>query len=445
MADQHAIILGSGQPSGRRWLGLTVLQRLMATLERSGVSCLTLTGAHGHKNSPMASPGGQRSGEHQPTVGLSDAMPLHRSDAVDDIGAIHQALREAPRGLLVTPDDVVIHPRLAERIFEVAGDRQSSLVIARHRRPLLYLRHEDHPHLPQCDSVSELATALLAAGVAQSWQDPDLPVSAIDTPVQRRKMQRSLLSLNWRPHDGIVARWLNKHLSTRLSARLANTSVTPNQITTAAFLIGLLGVFAAAQGSLWTFFLGALLMQFQSIVDGCDGELARLKYQSSDFGAWYDTAVDDILGVLWVGAVGIGAYRLTGHGVYQIVGLLAASLYFISTATVYLALLRGGAKSHAEFVWWFEEDSNPEAELPNPRRALSWGKYLIRRDFYILLYLVLAGVGLLSHSSAWFEAAAVISIIGALAWFVVMIIQVNKRGLRIVGRSRPPSNHAAAH
>jgi CDP-L-myo-inositol myo-inositolphosphotransferase len=42
------------------------------------------------------------------------------------------------------------------------------------------------------------------------------------------------------------------------------------------------------------FFLvvGGVLAQFASIVDGCDGEVARLKYQSSDVGGWYDAVLD---------------------------------------------------------------------------------------------------------------------------------------------------------
>jgi CDP-L-myo-inositol myo-inositolphosphotransferase len=41
-----------------------------------------------------------------------------------------------------------------------------------------------------------------------------------------------------------------------------------------------------------TLLLGGVLAQFASIIDGCDGEVARLKYQSSDFGGWFDAVLD---------------------------------------------------------------------------------------------------------------------------------------------------------
>ena len=51
--------------------------------------------------------------------------------------------------------------------------------------------------------------------------------------------------------------------------------------------------------------LGGVLAQFASIIDGCDGEVARLKYESSDFGGWFDAVLDRyadaflLLGLTW--------------------------------------------------------------------------------------------------------------------------------------------------
>jgi CDP-L-myo-inositol myo-inositolphosphotransferase len=39
-------------------------------------------------------------------------------------------------------------------------------------------------------------------------------------------------------------------------------------------------------------FLGGLLAQFASVIDGCDGEVARLKFQGSDYGGWFDAVLD---------------------------------------------------------------------------------------------------------------------------------------------------------
>jgi phosphatidylglycerophosphate synthase len=47
-----------------------------------------------------------------------------------------------------------------------------------------------------------------------------------------------------------------------------------------------------AAGGYWNFLAGAVLGVVTSVLDGCDGELARLKLQVSDFGCWMDTFCD---------------------------------------------------------------------------------------------------------------------------------------------------------
>ena len=34
------------------------------------------------------------------------------------------------------------------------------------------------------------------------------------------------------------------------------------------------------------------MAQFASVVDGCDGEVSRLKFQSSQYGGWFDAVLD---------------------------------------------------------------------------------------------------------------------------------------------------------
>ncbi len=50
---------------------------------------------------------------------------------------------------------------------------------------------------------------------------------------------------------------------------------------------------------------GGVVAQVTSIIDGCDGEIARLKRLESDFGAWSDAVLDRdadaflLFGLLW--------------------------------------------------------------------------------------------------------------------------------------------------
>jgi len=90
-------------------------------------------------------------------------------------------------------------------------------------------------------------------------------------------------------YDGLVSRHLNRKISRHITRLLAPTGITPNQVTFIGFLIALLASAAFALGSN---VLGGLLAQFSSIVDGVDGEIARLKGLASPFGAFCDAVLD---------------------------------------------------------------------------------------------------------------------------------------------------------
>jgi len=50
---------------------------------------------------------------------------------------------------------------------------------------------------------------------------------------------------------------------------------------------------------------GGVLAQLASVIDGCDGEIARLKHSQSEFGGWFDAVLDRyadaflLFGLMW--------------------------------------------------------------------------------------------------------------------------------------------------
>jgi CDP-L-myo-inositol myo-inositolphosphotransferase len=139
------------------------------------------------------------------------------------------------------------------------------------------------------DGVSELAATGQVRAVdvtGESWMD-------MDTPETFREARRRLLAkLTKGGEEGYVSARLNRPISTRLSARLVATTITPNQITVISFLISLVGAGLLSVGLYAAGLIGGLLVQLASIIDGCDGEIARLKHLSSPRGAWLDTVLD---------------------------------------------------------------------------------------------------------------------------------------------------------
>jgi phosphatidylglycerophosphate synthase len=90
-------------------------------------------------------------------------------------------------------------------------------------------------------------------------------------------------------YDGLVSRHLNRHFSRPIARALSHTPATPNQVSVCSLLlaVGSLAAFAAGQP-----ILGGVLAQTSSIVDGVDGDLARLTGQSSAFGGFFDAILD---------------------------------------------------------------------------------------------------------------------------------------------------------
>lgn len=105
---------------------------------------------------------------------------------------------------------------------------------------------------------------------------------------------------------------------------LANrTSVTPNQLSFFAFVLGLGSATMFLLGT-WPWLVGgAVLFYLAFYVDCLDGKIARLKGTGSTWGQWLDFIFDRIRIFLCVFALVLGQYLQTGHGWYLALGMCA--------------------------------------------------------------------------------------------------------------------------
>ncbi|MDF1866233.1 MAG: NTP transferase domain-containing protein, partial [Saprospiraceae bacterium] len=127
------------------------------------------------------------------------------------------------------------------------------------------------------------------------WQD-------VDYPGMKKEAEIRLMKYIVSPNDGWVSKNINRFFSTRLSLILANRNVHPNAVTTLVLILSIIGAFFAGSGVYTSIILGAAIFQIASILDGCDGEIARMTYQHSWFGAWYDRLIGNIRFSLFFGA-----------------------------------------------------------------------------------------------------------------------------------------------
>jgi len=116
--------------------------------------------------------------------------------------------------------------------------------------------------------------------------------------------------------DGFMARHVDRHFSPCISRKLARTGVTPNQITLSNVAIGFAGAFLLSRGSYWSQLVGSLFFLFCVVLDGVDGEVARLKLQESVFGHYLDIITDNVVHVAIFVGIAVGLRYQTGDRGY---------------------------------------------------------------------------------------------------------------------------------
>lgn len=133
--------------------------------------------------------------------------------------------------------------------------------------------------------------------------------------------------------DGPVSRYLNRPLSIRITKYLVRTDITPNQISFFSFLLSMIagGLFFIAGYT--PLVIGAILAQISSVIDGCDGEVARLRYIESDFGGWFDAVLDRYADAFLLFGLTYHVFAPEGNLVYLTIGFLAIIGSFMNSYT----------------------------------------------------------------------------------------------------------------
>ena len=176
---------------------------------------------------------------------------------------------------------------------------------------------------------------------------------------------------------------LVRHLSYRLTPILLKTPATPNQITTISLLLGLACAACFTQGGWITGIVGGLLLVASYTFDNCDGEVARIKNMSSEFGAKLDDMSDWMVDVSFFVALSYGTAQVNGQQFWLWLGLAAAAGAFIDYI---VDLLYEAKKSKDPDAISREEQAS---EPKQPEDALDWIIYIFhklsRADFCIIV------------------------------------------------------------
>lgn len=221
--------------------------------------------------------------------------------------------------------------------------------------------------------------------------------------------------------EGFLSRHFERRISLAISRRLAATRVTPNAMTLLSVAVGLAGAAMFLSSSPRAPLAGALLVLLHSILDGCDGELARLKFQESRFGGVLDFWGDNVVHSALFGAIAIAWSRASGQSWPLLLGASAVLGTILSAAFVY----RHTMAQVEEGPLFTTVSRSPDSAFSRVADALA------RRDFLYLLVL-LAALG----KSHWFLAMAAV---GSPIYFL-LLVAIARSGRR---REAPASEAAA--
>jgi phosphatidylglycerophosphate synthase len=211
----------------------------------------------------------------------------------------------------------------------------------------------------------------------------------LDSPRARRRAEWAQLQSLPKSYQGLTDALVNRHVSLRITRMLARTPLTPNMVTFAALASGLAAAALLAWGAGPAAWIAAgALIQLHSILDSCDGELARLRFQFSRFGQWLDNVADDITDAALILALGVAA----GGPGWLAVGVAGAAGRVVTQLALYWQVRRAGG-DFLRFRWWFETDAATIDEVYDPTSPLTWVRALGRRDTYLFIWAVLCAVG----------------------------------------------------
>ncbi len=188
---------------------------------------------------------------------------------------------------------------------------------------------------------------------------------------------------------GWISRNINSQFSLRTSRQLIKTPLTPNMISVLINIIGMMS------GPFYAFghpVIGAVCMQIATILDRCDGEVARVRLMETKKGQWVDTISDQGTVLSFIIGVSVGYYLISGKPIALWLGALNLSIFIFFVIWSFY-FLRHYTDS-GSLVSYFEVDKLVDEKNSSfMRKLIKIVRPMSRRNFYSLGFLVVAIVG----------------------------------------------------
>lgn len=207
------------------------------------------------------------------------------------------------------------------------------------------------------------------------------------TPAERRRATEKHLHSLRKPTGGMFENFYMRPLSKPMTRILCRTPITPNAMSVVTLGVALLAAaLVAMPDPLWSV-AGGLLHMWMRVVDCVDGELARLRYQSSRFGEWLDTVGDGIGMAAFILGVTVTAMRADPSMLtVGLVGVVAWTL--VQTLQITAAMISGRTGTFHRIEWGHRAQRQNLVE-----RVVSRLELLLRIDAISTYYGIAVALG----------------------------------------------------
>ena len=321
----------------------------------------------------------------------------------------------SPGRIVLLPDSVVATPEWLRRVREAPAERDrvyrlgaGGVVETLEPAPL----QRALTRQSNVSSVMAEWAASFPASAAALDVPPPLEITARE---QLAAAETRLLEGLRKKEDSILTRLISRRISLAVTRRLAGTPVTPNAMTIVCLALGLAAAWFFASPSVARQIAGGVLFLLHSILDGCDGEIARLKFRESRAGGVLDFFGDNAVHVAVFSALAVAWSRAVGETWPLILGAFAVGGTILCAGFIYVYAMRPRA------------GGGPVLTTVSPSRRSRLTQVLdalARRDF-IYLVMVLALFG----KAYWIVAPTAV---GTLAFFLALLVMA-------LGGRRTPS------
>ena len=262
--------------------GLPLLRRIVLAGSRAGFSRVLVQSAHDGVERLIGGTAASVLDGARPALGTRRRIVILPANVVPQSRWL-RALRETE----IEPERLYVEGQLAAVID--TGDPSVVLAAA------------------ECRGVGDLLAALRLRFDESKLEMDETGRFPLSEPADAQPAEAWLLRSLIKQREGFMSRHFERKISLAITRRLAVTRVTPDVITVVSVGLGLLGApFFLSESPAYQL-VGALLFLTHSILDGCDGELARLKFMESPHGAILDFWGDNVVhvGVFACMAVGL--------------------------------------------------------------------------------------------------------------------------------------------